>query len=143
MKEPFMAKHDIDPVLQELVRSINESGQAAVPVTVSAHGTVVTGTLIAQDQYFVELIEGNALMSALEPTSGLLGKEYAKEVGAESAYHLHMRAAHVAGNGGGSEGLWRLSLPAVDAWTLRATTGPPDQDDRGPFARLLGGPDPR
>lgn len=138
-----MAKHEIDPVLQELVRSINESGQAAVPVTVSAHGTVVTGTLIAQDRYFVELIEGNGLMSALEPTSGLLGKEYAKEVEAESAYHLHMRAAHVAGGGGGSEGLWRLSLHAVDAWTLRATTDTSGQDDRGPFARLLGGPDSR
>jgi hypothetical protein len=138
-----MAKHDIDPVLQELVRSINQSGQAAVPVTVSAHGTVLTGTLIAQDRYFVELIEENALMSALEPTSGLLGQEYAKEVDAESGYYLHMRAAHVAGSGGGSEGVWRLSLHAVDAWTLRATTGPLDQDDRGPFARPLGGPDPR
>jgi len=31
-----MARHDIDPVLQQLVRAINESGQAAVPVTVSA-----------------------------------------------------------------------------------------------------------
>jgi len=110
VKEPFMAKHDIDPVLQELVRSINESGQAAVPVTVSAHGTVLTGTLIAQDRYFVELIEGNALMSALEPTSGLLGKEYAKEVDAESGYYVHMRAAHVAGSGGGS------GRPCCAAW---------------------------
>ena len=136
-----MAKHDIDPVLRELVRSVNESGQAAVPVTVSAHGTVLTGTLIAQDRYFVELAEGNALMSALEPTSGLLGKEYAQEVDTESAYHLHMRAAHVAGHSGGSEGLWRLSLAAVDAWALRATTDAPE--DRGPFARLLGSPDPQ
>lgn len=40
--------------------------------------------------------------------------------------------------GDGEEGLWRVSLNAVDAWTLRATAA--GQDDRGPFARLLGSP---
>jgi hypothetical protein len=34
-----MAKHDVDPVLQQLVQAVNESGQAAVPVTISVHGT--------------------------------------------------------------------------------------------------------
>ena len=29
-----MAKHDIDPVLQQLAQAINESGQAAAPITV-------------------------------------------------------------------------------------------------------------
>ena len=35
-----MARHDVDPVLQQLVRAINELGQAVVPVTVSVsrHG---------------------------------------------------------------------------------------------------------
>jgi hypothetical protein len=42
-----MAKHDIDPVLQQLVRAIDESGQAVAPVTVSVHGTVLAGDLIA------------------------------------------------------------------------------------------------
>jgi hypothetical protein len=135
-----MAKHDTDPVLRELIRSINESGQAAVPVTVSAHGTVLTGTLIAQDTYFAELAEENPLMSALEPTSGLLGKEYAKDVDAESDQHLHMRTAHIAGDGADAEGLWRLSLQAVDAWALRATADSAGRGDRGPFARLLGSP---
>jgi hypothetical protein len=37
-----MAKHDTDPVLEQLVRAVNESGQARVPVTVSAHGTVLS-----------------------------------------------------------------------------------------------------
>jgi hypothetical protein len=36
-----MAKHDTDPVLRRLVHAINESGQAAVPVTVSVHGTLL------------------------------------------------------------------------------------------------------
>jgi hypothetical protein len=139
-----MAKHDIDPVLRELVRSINQSGQAAVPVTVSAHGSVLTGTLIPQDSYFAELAGQNPLMSALEPASGLLGHEYAKDVDSESDYHLHLRAARVtSGSGGDAEGLWRISLPAVDAWALRATADAPGRDDRGPFARLLGGPDPQ
>jgi hypothetical protein len=113
-----MAQHDIDPVLRELVRSVNQSGQAAVPVTVSAHGSVLTGTLIPQDSYFAELAEENPLMSALEPTSGLLGQEYAKDVDTEADYHLHLRAARGTGGRPDTEGLWRISLPAVDAWAV-------------------------
>jgi hypothetical protein len=134
-----MAKHDTDPVLAQLVRSVNESGQAIVPVTVSLHGTVLTGALIPQERYFADLVGGNPLMSALEPTSGLLGKEYAKDVEAEANHHLHLRADGVSGDAG-AEGLWRISLEAVDAWTLRATADNGVQDDRGPFARLLGTP---
>ena len=130
-----MARHDVDPVLQQLVRAINESGQAAVPVTVSVHGTALTGALISQRMYFSELVEGNPLMSALEPASGLLGKEYAKDAEAESGHHLHVRAA---GGRDSAGGLWRVSLEAVDAWTLRASAGD-ETDNRGPFERLLGG----
>ena len=54
-----MAKHDTDPVLEQLVRAVNESGHTRVPVTVAAHGTVVTGVLIAQQAYFRELAEGS------------------------------------------------------------------------------------
>ncbi len=69
-----MAKHDVDPVLRQLVRAINESGQAAA--------------------------------------AGARGGEIA-------------------------EGLWRVSLEAVDAWTLRAgAVG--EAGNRGPFDRLLG-----
>jgi hypothetical protein len=35
-----------------------------------------------------------------------------------------------------SGGLWRLSLESIDGWTLRASAGA--EDERGPFARLLG-----
>jgi hypothetical protein len=42
-----MAKYDIDPVLQQLAQAINESGQAAAPITVSVHGAVLTGALDA------------------------------------------------------------------------------------------------
>jgi hypothetical protein len=125
-----MAKHGTDPVLHELVRAVNESGQARVPVTVSVHGTAVTGVLIAQDAYFAELAKGSPLLSSLTPASGLLGKDYAKEVGSASGDHLHVRAL------GRDEGLWRISLGAVDAWT--AGGGPAGEDDKGPFARLLG-----
>jgi hypothetical protein len=38
-----------------------------------------------------------------------------------------------------AEGLWRISLEAVDGWTLRASAEV-DAEDRGPFARLLGAP---
>ena len=131
-----MAKHDVDPVLQQLVRAVNESGQAAVPVTISVQGAVLTGSLIAQSRYFSELVEGNPLMSALEPSSGLLGKEYVKETEAESGHHLHIRTGP-GRDGEVAEGLWRISLEAVDGWSLRA--GPAaGRDDRGPFARLLG-----
>jgi hypothetical protein len=127
-----MAKHDTDPVLVRLVRAVNESAQAQVPVTVSAHGTRVTGVLIAEDTYFAELAEGSPLLSALRPASGLLGKEYAKDVEDESAHHLHVRAAGRQG-----EGLWRVSLEAVDAWTVGASTATSD-NEQGPFAKLLG-----
>ena len=135
-----MAKHDVDPVLRQLVRAVNESRQAAVPVTMSLHGTTLTGTLIAQGRYFSDLVEGNPLMSALEPTSGLLGKEYAKEAEAESDHHLHVRAAGIRGDGEAAEGLCRISLGSVDGWALRAVVGTDVEADRGPFARLLGTP---
>jgi hypothetical protein len=133
-----MAKRDVDPVLQQLVRAINESGHAAAPITVSVHGTVLTGALIAEQAFFSELVAGSPLMSALEPASGLLGKEYAKEAEAASDHHLHLRATGVQGDGQAADGLWRLSLETVDGWTLRATTEA--AADKGPFARLLGTP---
>ncbi len=131
-----MAKHDIDPVLQQLAQAINESGQAAAPIVVSVHGTVVNGALISEQRYFSELVEANPLMSALEPSSGLLGKEYTKDAEAASGRHLHLRATGSRGDGEITEGLWRISLEAVDGWALRAGA----EDDRGPFARLLGNP---
>jgi hypothetical protein len=131
-----MAKYDIDPVLHQLVQAINESGQAATPITVSVRGTVLTGALIAEQSYYSELIAGNPLLSALDPSSGLLGKEYAKDAEAASDRHLHLRATGVRGGSEVAEGLWRISLEAVDGWTLRAGA----DDDRGPFARLLGTP---
>jgi hypothetical protein len=131
-----MAKHDIDPVLQQLAQAINESGQAATPITVSVRGTVLTGALIAEQSYYSELMAANPLLSALDPSSGLLGKEYTKDVETASDRHLHMRATGVRGGSEMAEGLWRINLEAVDGWTLRAGT----EDDRGPFARLLGTP---
>ena len=124
-----MAKHDIDPVLRQLVQAINESENATVPIIVTARGTQLTGVLLGERRYFGELVTQNRLMSALEPSSGLLGKEYAKDIEAESGHHLHVRT---------DEGrLWRISLEAVDAWTLPASTGEA-QAEQGPFARLLG-----
>jgi hypothetical protein len=133
-----MAKHDVDPVLRQLVRAVNESAQAAVPVTVSVHGTTLTGALIAQSTYFGELVTSNPLMSALEPSSGLLGKDYAKEAETESEHHLHLRVSGARGGNEITEGPWRISLESVDGWALRA--GEAVEEDKGPFARLLGTP---
>ena len=133
-----MPKHDVDPVLRQLVRAVNESAQAAVPVAVSVHGTTLTGTLIAQRTYFSEMVTGNPLMSALEPTSGLLGKDYAKEADAESDHHLHLRVTGLRGGNELAEGPWRISLESVDGWALRASDVV--EEDKGPFARLLGTP---
>src|SRR5690349_15234666 len=123
-----MAKHDTDPVLRQLVHAINDSGQAAVPVTVSVHGTVLNGALIAEQRYFSELVEGNPLMSALEPSSDLLGKDYVKETEAESGHHLHIRTGP-GRNGEVAEGLWRISLEAVDGWSLGAYTATGSEAD--------------
>lgn len=132
-----MAKHDVDPVLRQLVRAVNESAQAAVPVTVSVHGTTLTGTLIAESTYFSDLVEGNPLLTALEPRSGLLGKDYAKEADAESDHYLHLRGAGIRRESDVIEGPWRISLAAIDGWALRAGDA---EEDKGPFARLLGTP---
>ena len=137
-----MAKHDVDPVLLQLVRAINESGKGAVPVTVSAHGTILHGVLISERRYFTELVQRNPLMSALEPSSGLLGKEYAKDTDLESDHHLHLLDEHVPSGSkaarGATEGLWRVSLEAVDGWALRHGVAAEDAaDDKGPFARML------
>lgn len=130
-----MAKHDTDPVLAHLVAAVNESAQAGVPITVTAGGMLLTGVLIAQDAYFAELAESSPLLSALQPATGLLGKEYAREVAAEARHHLHLRG----GRAGDEEiTLWRVSLEAVDAWSLRTPATAVGDDDKGPFARLLG-----
>lgn len=131
-----MAKHDTDPVLAHLIHAVNESGQAGVPVTLSAHGAVLTGVIIAQEAYFSELVEGSPLMKALQPASGLLGKEYAQKVSAEAGHHLHLRGSRAGAEN--EAGLWRISLEAVDAWALRsAVAAGLHDDDKGPVARLF------
>ena len=129
-----MAKHDTDPVLKQLVQAINESGQAAVPVTVCAHGTLLNGALIAERRYFSELVEGSPLMSALDPSSGLLGKE-AKETEAESGHYLHLRTPRPWRRG-------RRGLVAHQPGSRRRLEPGrrPRRRKRGPFARLLGTP---
>ena len=54
-------------------------------------------------------------------------------------HHLHLRATGARGDNDAAGGLWRISLEAVDGWTLRASAEV-DAEDRGPFARLLGAP---
>ena len=136
-----MPKHALDPVLRQLVRAINESDKGVVPITVSAHGTIMRGVLISQRRYFAELVQRNPLMSALEPSAGLLGKEYAKDTDSETGHHLHLLDERLpAGDiaAGATEGLWRISLEAVDGWALRhGVAADTPADDKGPFARLL------
>ncbi|HEY4465626.1 MAG TPA: hypothetical protein VGN41_23400 [Streptosporangiaceae bacterium] len=134
-----MAKRDVDPVFHQLVRSINEADQALVPVLLTAHGTVLRGSLISEARYFTELAEMAPMLSALQPGSGLLGKDYAKEVEGESGHYVHLRAGRLGQAGDDTEGLWRLDIGAVDAWSLpAAAVDSADDGDRGPFARLLG-----
>ena len=127
-----MAKHGTDPVLQQLIHAVDKSRQAEVPMTISAHGSVLDGALVAEETYFAELVDASPLMGALEPSSGLLGKEYAKEVGDASGHFLHFRAA-----ANGAEGLWRISLDSIDGWVLRVAGNAADQDDKGPFKGLF------
>jgi hypothetical protein len=134
-----MAKRDIDPVFQQLVRSINESGQALVPVMLATHGAVLRGSLISETRYFTELAEVAPMLSALQPASGLLGKDYVKDVEAESGHYVHLRGARLAPGGDETEGLWRIDIGAVDAWSLpAAAVDSAGAEDKGPFARLLG-----
>ncbi|HLH59001.1 MAG TPA: hypothetical protein VKV33_07605 [Streptosporangiaceae bacterium] len=131
-----MAKHDVDPVFRALVRSINESGQAVVPVTLTVHGTVLRGSLVSEARYFTDLAERVPMMSALEPSSGLLGKDYVKDVESESGHFLHLRAEGMDGDG---DGLWRIAIADVDAWSLPRAEGVAESEGKGPFARLVSG----
>jgi hypothetical protein len=136
----MMAKRDIDPVFHRLVRSMNESGQALVPVILTAHGTVLRGSLISESRYFTDLAEVAPMLSALQPASGLLGRDYAKEVEAESGHYVHLRGVRLGLGGDETEGLWRIDIGAVDAWSLpAAAVDSAEAGDQGPFARLLGG----
>ena len=120
---------------------MGKSGKGAVPVAVSAHGTILRGVLISECRYFAELIQRNPLMSALEPSSGLLGKEYAKDTDSESDHHLHLLDERIPAGSeaapGATAGLWRVSLEAVDGWALRHGVAGEAADDKGPFTRLL------
>ena len=78
----------------------------------------LTGVLLGERLYFGELAGQNPLMAALEPASGLLGKDYVKDAEAGSGHHLHIRADKGQ--------LWRISLEAVDAWTLPVPAGDTD-----------------
>ena len=75
---------------------MHETGQSVVPVTVAVNGTVLHGSLIAEERYFAELAEVNPLMNALNPRAGLLGNDYEKNVKSESGQYLHLRAARLA-----------------------------------------------
>jgi hypothetical protein len=132
-----MAKHDRDPVLRELVRSIDETAESEVPVTVTVRGSVLHGGLIAEQRYFAELAEAHPLLRALDPRAGLLGDGYGKDVTAESGHYLHLRAVQLVGDERAG-GLWRVALDAVDAWTLRSYETADGDRDKGPFGRLLG-----
>jgi hypothetical protein len=61
--------------------------------------------------------ERSPLMSALEPASGILGREYTKAVSDEAGHHPHLRGGEAAGD---ELGLWRISLKSVDAWSFRS-----------------------
>jgi hypothetical protein len=139
-KRDIAARHDTDPVLWQLVRAVNESEDGAVPVAVSVHGTRLTGDLVTERRYFTELVQRNPLMSALDPSSGLLGKDYVKDAESGSRHHLHILADRPGDVAGGEGGMWRVSLDAVDAWSLRHGVASRAGNDRGPFARLLGTP---
>ena len=80
---------------------------------------------------FTDLAKASPLLSALQPSSGLLGKDYTRDVDSQSGHHLHVRA------GDGDEGLWRISLESVDGWAVGAFAASAE-DDKGPFARLFG-----
>jgi hypothetical protein len=62
-----MAEHDRDPVLRELIQSVDEAGRPAVPVTLAVNGTVLHGSLIGEERYFAGLAEVNSLMNGAEP----------------------------------------------------------------------------
>ena len=64
-------------------QAINESGQAAAPIVVSVHGTVLNGALISEQRYSSELVGGNPPDERPGAVLRLLGKEYTKDAEAD------------------------------------------------------------
>ena len=64
-----------------------------------------------------------------------------KHSDAESDHHVHLLDERVPAGSespGDTEGLWRISLEAVDGWALRhGVAAEVAMDDKGPFARVL------
>ena len=54
-----MAKHDIDPYSSSWSGPSTSQGTPRRPITVSVRGTVLTGSLIAEQAFFSELVEGH------------------------------------------------------------------------------------
>lgn len=131
-----MAKTAVDPTLRELVRAIEESGRTSVPVALTVRGTVLHGELVSQQRYFADLAAENPLVSALEPTAGLLGKDYRKETRDSAHRYLHLRGGRVHPHLDGVGALWRIRLASVDAWTLHDMA--PQAEDRDRSAETSG-----
>lgn len=133
-----MAKHDRDPALRALVRSVDDAGQAALPVRMTVRGTLLEGRLVSERRYFAELAGRHPMMGALDPEAGLAnGERYAKDVDAESGYHLHLIGCPAGGDADADE-LWRIRLTAVDGWALAPHDDGEDAGQgKGGFAGIL------
>lgn len=81
-------------------------------------------------------------MITLEPSSGALGKDYTRDMETESDHHLDILTSP-ASDGVVGEGLWRISLEAVDDWTLGAEAAARGGDDRALSRACAATPDSR
>lgn len=135
-----MAKHDRDPALRALVRSVEESAEAAVPVTLTVRGSVLEGRLVGQRRYFAELAGRHPMMNVLDPAAGLAGddKGYTRDMDAESGYYLHLLDAGLVRDRAAEGGPWRIRLSAVDGWGL-APAFDEEGKHKGPLAGIMGG----
>lgn len=122
-----MAKRHGDPLLDRVVRAIEESPGAAVPVTVSVRGALLRGELISQEAYFAELTAGNPLLGALGTESRGTAHEGRRVDVKSSDGFVHLRGTRTQDPV--APDMWRIALRAVDAWTL--APGPEDADRDG------------
>lgn len=124
-----MSKRHGDPLLDRVVRAIEESPGAAVPITVSVRGAVLHGELISQETYFSALTAGNPLLGALGTEARGSGHEGKRFDTKSSDGFVHLRGTRAPESV--SPGVWRIALRAVDAWTLATSADDAGRDGQG------------
>jgi hypothetical protein len=117
-----------DEMLERLVAAAN-GGEFSMGVTLTVGGAVITGDLVGGEAWLDALVQrletspragmvGQGLATELRKRFTPTGEELNDELNHPLQYIHLMNATAVTGLGGNPNGLWRVRVAEVTAWTL-------------------------